>query len=656
MHSIQVDNDKIYKNSFVKAFEVINIGSTDNPYSEVHIHLNDVEVFWLNKLNLVMTEMNLSSQNLIDSHESDTKINLDVMSKKLRSIIPEKRLSSLEIENIITCIDINKNKEISLKEFNDLLQLSNSDKTLRKTLRQSINKLEPLKKSSLSKEFKTQKTYNIKDLPIKGNIEVINDIRQSIMRSKTEDINFKEQLKLTKIPSKEDSKVFISNSKEFENKVIEPSPKNKENNIDDFHRVHTLKQSSKKMEVIMKKKTTIQIDSEDKKYFGLKEEQIDAKKIVVDENLIREVLKELDLLDEGQDLLIDLLENNVTFDEAGKNPVFNVFNMLLKNFPLIERGKLFEISKCIDDNRDGFIEINDLIEFLLNQMNYKSFKLAYKTILKRTKNDISSLEEKFLKEKLNLDSMISLVEFLKFFKKNFDLDPAIIKKLYDEIKEKKAKTTLQIVDIIDSLNEFEVSENNQNLGNKISNSNKMNILEMKSFEIEIKKFVKSYIQTYGKPFEGNDFNLPKKINIEKFREFIKEAKINFQLGMSIFYLIKSFSNNRNEYFIMKDDLFEFLNSYKGEIEPLSISDIVQNLENYGCPLKFCFANLPTANNGASKIDLESALQKCYPNFSNEVLNKIVTELNRGMSESISLTTIQEFLMKYTKYGVIMNLI
>ena len=114
--------------------------------------------------------MNLSSQNLIDSHESDTKINLDVMSKKLRSIIPEKRLSSLEIENIITCIDINKNKEISLKEFNDLLQLSNSDKTLRKTLRQSINKLEPLKKSSLSKEFKTQKTYNIKDLPIKGNI------------------------------------------------------------------------------------------------------------------------------------------------------------------------------------------------------------------------------------------------------------------------------------------------------------------------------------------------------------------------------------------------------------------------------------------------------------------------------------------------------
>ena len=135
MHSIQVDNDKIYKNSFVKAFEVINIGSTDNPYSEVHIHLNDVEVFWLNKLNLVMTEMNLSSQNLIDSHESDTKINLDVMSKKLRSIIPEKRLSSLEIENIITCIDINKNKEISLKEFNDLLQLSNSDKTLRKTLK-----------------------------------------------------------------------------------------------------------------------------------------------------------------------------------------------------------------------------------------------------------------------------------------------------------------------------------------------------------------------------------------------------------------------------------------------------------------------------------------------------------------------------------------
>ena len=648
---IKIDNEKIYKNNLENEFKEINVGLQDNPNKmEVHIKLNDVEVYWLSKLNIVLIEMNISVQNLIFSVDKEykDKINLDVLSKKLRSVIPNKRISSQEIENIITCLDFNKNKEISLKELEDVLQLSNSDKTLRKTQRESVCKPDQLKRSSLAKEIIIQKSLNLKDLPVKGNIEVINNIKQYIIRSKTEQSNI-----VAKLASKEEIKINNTLTQEYDFKPVESLPANESKQYTEFNKVHILRESSKKMEIVIKKKSTIQIDSEDKKYFGIKDQKINTENIIVNENLIREVLKEIDLIDEGQELLINLLENNVTFDDFGKNAVFNVFNMFLKFFPLVERGKLFEISKCIDTNKDGFIEINDLIQFLLNYMNYKSSKLASKAILFSTKNN-STLEERFIKDKMKIENEISFVDFLKFFNKNFNFDPPILKKLYDEIKVQKAKNTLQVVDIIDFLNEFEKSEESHS-GNKIIVNNKLNILEMKSFAIEIKKFVKSYIETYGKPFGGNDYNLPPKINLETFRQFIKDAKINFQLGMSIFYLIKSFSNNRNEYFIMKDDLFEFLNSYKGEIEPLSIEKIVENLESFGCPLKFCIANLPNKMDSVPTNELESALKKCYPNFSNEVLNKIVLELNEGTKVNISLGKIQDFLMKYTKYGVKINI-
>ena len=210
---IKIDNEKIYKNNLENEFKEINVGLQDNPNKmEVHIKLNDVEVYWLSKLNIVLIEMNISVQNLIFSVDKEykDKINLDVLSKKLRSVIPNKRISSQEIENIITCLDFNKNKEISLKELEDVLQLSNSDKTLRKTQRESVCKPDQLKRSSLAKEIIIQKSLNLKDLPVKGNIEVINNIKQYIIRSKTEQSNI-----VAKLASKEEIKISIQSKKEI---------------------------------------------------------------------------------------------------------------------------------------------------------------------------------------------------------------------------------------------------------------------------------------------------------------------------------------------------------------------------------------------------------------------------------------------------------
>jgi len=253
---------------------------------------------------------------------------------------------------------------------------------------------------------------------------------------------------------------------------------------------------------VVKKRSSIQIDSEKKNYFGLKEEKIDTQKILVNEDVIKEALKEIDMLEEGQEVLIQILEDRVEFDEMGRNAVFNVFNLFLKNFPLIERGKLFEISKCIDEDKDGLIEINDLIEFLLSKMNHKSLKLGYKSILNRLKIQDTSLEELFDKEEMRLANEINFVQFLKFFNTNFNLSPAIIKKIYDDIKGKTLKNINQVADVIDAVNQFKtiLDSNNKSISNKIT------LLEMKSFEIEIKQFVQNHLQIYGKPFDGNDFN------------------------------------------------------------------------------------------------------------------------------------------------------
>ena len=62
---IKIDNEKIYKNNLENEFKEINVGLQDNPNKmEVHIKLNDVEVYWLSKLNIVLIEMNISVQNI----------------------------------------------------------------------------------------------------------------------------------------------------------------------------------------------------------------------------------------------------------------------------------------------------------------------------------------------------------------------------------------------------------------------------------------------------------------------------------------------------------------------------------------------------------------------------------------------------------------
>ena len=673
---LNIQDEKVNKLDLInslKEAEMIESSNKDIHNNEIHIKLNDVQVYWINKLNIVFRENNLSIKSLFYNENNETKdnINLYEFSKIVRKKFSLERLNNQEIENIIKCLDINKNGEITIKELEDIIELSNSDKTIRKSLKDSLNKRDKI--NSL-KDIKIE----LKSLPVKGNHEVIKEIKKSILKEYDQDKEKKkesqEELKVNQSyeknskqelhdnslrptkSEKNNSKLKLTQLKKTNfNQVDEELEKNNQSNLNHSkaeienkisqNQEEILKDTDTKISGSVVKKISIQIDSEKKACLGSKE--IDNKKIIVNEEMIKEALQEIDLLEDGQEVFIHLLEDLVDFDEYGKNAVFNVFNLLMKNLPLIERGKLFEISKCIDEDKDGLIEINDLIEFLLNKMNYKSLKLSYKSIINTIKIRETTLEDLFAKEGITLVNEVNFVLYLKFFNTNFNMSPAIIKKIYDDIKAKTLKNPIQVADIVDSVNEYK----NCIYSNNKLHSNKINLLDMKSFEIHIQQFVQNHLQIYGKPFGGNDFNLPNKINLEKYRQFIKESKINFQLGMSIFYLIKSYNNNKNEYFISKEDLYEFLNSYKGNYEPLTIDKIVENLENFGCPMKFCFANVTTSKDKVTKEDLEECLYKCYPNFSNELLDKITLELDNENSGLITLNIIQEFLIKYTKYGV-----
>jgi len=187
---LKVQDEKVFKLDLIdslKEAELNNPSVQENRNIEIHIKLNDVQVYWINKLNMVIKENNLSVKSLFSSEniEIKDKINLYEFIKIIRKRLSLNRLSNQEIENIVKCLDINKNGEITLNELEDIIELSNSEKTIRKSLRDSLSKREVKNKPNHSKENK----IDMRNLPVKGNHEVIKELRKSIMKEQITVVN-----------------------------------------------------------------------------------------------------------------------------------------------------------------------------------------------------------------------------------------------------------------------------------------------------------------------------------------------------------------------------------------------------------------------------------------------------------------------------------
>lgn len=591
LNFLKHDDNKIYKKDMHKFLHSndneinINFISDYKRYKDKtnksKIHLNDTKLFWIKKLILLLEEVNVTGLMAFNASTERDKnsINLDNFKKKLKIIIPNNKITAGDLNSIADSFDINKTKEISLEEYNDIIEITKAQMEGNKP--------------NIDNNFNN---ILLKSLPVKGNLQILNQIKSNFDKSLVVDLNNK-----------------------------------KLNN--------TVKESNKNGIPL--------------KFKELKEEYAQNSAPLQENNLsVKDFLKDLEVFDQGEWNLIEILE------EIQINyflPSYSLYNLLIKTYsPTITKNKIACLIKEIDSNSDGYINYNDLIEMLLTQLNHRSTKLALKEIARKIEYDeILNTDDYFKEKNLDLNLQFNFVQFSQFFIKTFEIAPPVIKKLFEEIKEIK-KRNIFVYDIIDFINEYRTDSFNHK--KKLAYEG-INILDKKYFEDQMKNLMNNIQKIFGNNKNLDDnltkfLNLPGLINFKIFREkFVKPLQIEMSLGISIFKILKSFSlqKENQEILITKDDIFNLINSYiNNTSNPLDVSLIVKSLEHNGPELKYCFDSMKFNNTVIPVADIYNMLKQFYKNYPKESLLEIIKNIDTKRIGYLNLKDIIIFIFKYSK--------
>ena len=132
------------------------------------------------------------------------------------------------------------------------------------------------------------------------------------------------------------------------------------------------------------------------------EEKMEGNEIIPEnnENIKLERKNELNIKGEYLDRhkLIELLENFKYYKIV--LPSYEFFNYLINND--IQKIKSNEIIKYIDSDKDGYISILQILNFILKELTYRSTKLLYKYLYLKIYYDLGfpSSEEFFTRYNL----------------------------------------------------------------------------------------------------------------------------------------------------------------------------------------------------------------------------------------------------------------
>lgn len=548
-------------------------------------NLNEKETYWIEKLKNFLMKDNISIESLFliareDNSTVDNSllyINLDILKKKLKIVISSSEISANDINNIIQVLDINKNRKISKDDFFELLNYENN-----------------LNENKDKKEIEIINTN--KSFPIRGNKEVIEKISQ--------DMKKKEEIKKVNFDKTNKPKYIQNNNNKLISNELDlsiPSRTNENNSQllikDNFH-----------------------------------------------EKIIKDMISQLDVFEKGEWSLIEIFEE-IKFNNRDFISVCEFYqNSLLPTYyPAIDKSFLFDFIKEIDINKIGLINIKDIIKFLLDNFHHKSTKLSLKYICYLIEVKLnSSIDIYFNKIFENKDSSISFIEFIKVLTKNFDLPVQIFKKLYYEISE-LINRPISIGDIIDIVKEYSIRQYNDN-----ENYSNLNILDKKYFQIEISK-ISSFIFSIF-PIDSNQRLVTKaldyylrlegivEIDLNLFRErFVKGFNLEYSTGISIFQLLKTLSLSSNKGKVLKNDLYEILNSYYHIDNSISKENIfnlnnsILLMESSGPELKTCFESIIiTMKDYYIAIhEIIKYLYKFYPFFPKESIVKSMKSLDKN---------------------------
>ena len=352
----------------------------------------------------------------------------------------------------------------------------------------------------------------------------------------------------------------------------------------------------------------------------------------------------------NDEYFLKILLENFNFNK-NKFPCYNLLNYLLQNGFSCEYCS--QIIKIIDKDSDGYIDILDLIKFLLHTLKYKSTKLVFKYLYIRIYNELKlkSCQEFFKMYNFELNSVIDnekLIKFMKDINIDFPLtkeilyeinimyeQPLIYKYISEQIdfyKKDKFINNLQY-----SPNEKEyIDYNTKNFEQEISSNIKKGNLLKTEFNSIIKKCsnqmnYSEYLSSFANPLGLDDF-----------------------FALIIFQLLKTFSD-KGEQIISKNDLKMFFDSYSLEknikkTKNKDIKEIIEYIITSAAPIKYAFEILPFRKTG---LIPSSELIKYLCQFYGDTIQKsdlinIVFFIDKKKRGIIGYGEIQKFINKYTK--------
>ena len=345
---------------------------------------------------------------------------------------------------------------------------------------------------------------------------------------------------------------------------------------------------------------------------------------------------------------------NFNFNK-NKFPCFDLLNYLLeKDF---SNKYISQITKFLDKDNDGYIDIIDIIKFLLRELKYKSTKLVFKYLYIRIYQEmnLNSSEEFFKMYNLDLNNIIDAKKFIKIMN-DLNIDFPLTKQILYELNiiYNQPLLYVYISDQIDFYKKNKIMNNTQYMSSEEDN-NYINY-NTKKFEQEIISNIKQ------KDFLKNEFNLiinkcDEIMNYSQYiKSFVKPLGFNGFFGLIVFQLLKTFSK-KGEQIISKNDLLIFFNSYsfdkdinKKSIKKKDIKEILKNISKVGAPLKYAFEIIPFRINGLiPSSELIKYLCKFYgDNIQKNDLMNIIFFIDSKKKGIVSYDQIQQFLNKYCK--------
>ena len=349
--------------------------------------------------------------------------------------------------------------------------------------------------------------------------------------------------------------------------------------------------------------------------------------------------------DYNDEYFLKIALENFNFENR-KFPCFNLLNYLLDND--FSNRYCSKIIKSLDKDYDGYIDIIDLIKFLLHELKYKSTKLVFKYLhIKIYKElNLNSSKEFFKMYNLDMKSIIDNEKFIKLMK-DLNIDFPLTKEILNEINIIYDQPLIYeyISDQIDIYKNDKCVNNIKNIPyhkeNTIYNTKK---LEQEIVENTKKNEINQIIQ-----------KCPDIMNYSKYlKTFANPLGFNEFFSLIIFQLLKTFTK-KGEQIISKNDLIIFFDSYsfdkkEKKLKKKDIKEILNNIQKIGAPIKYAFEIIPFRKNGLiPSSELIKYLNKFYgENLPKSDLINIVFFIDNKKNGIINYEQIQKFLNKYCK--------